>query len=184
MSKVHDITKYKPSFNEGFFLDNNILVFIYCPIGNYEKAKQKQYSAFLKELKDRNSTIYINSLVLSEFANVFLRIDFRLWKKESGIPKLDYKKDFVGSDRFKDTVKDVKIAIKQILKISEKTSDDFHAINLENVFNEFGNADFNDSYYIEQARFKNWKIVTDDADFQTANYENLEVITANENIIE
>ena len=38
-------------------------------------------------------------------------------------------------------------------------------------------VDFNDSYYIELASIKNWKIVTDDQDFIKYTKHNLEIIS-------
>jgi len=78
-------------------------------------------------------------------------------------------------------VSEVKIAIKSILQIAEKNNDDFNAVNFENVMDEFGNCDFNDSYYLELARLKNWKIVTDDADLFKNNKLDITIITANIN---
>ncbi|GAB4233140.1 MAG: hypothetical protein Tsb0034_06220 [Ekhidna sp.] len=117
-------------------------------------------------------------MVLSEFANTYLRIDFNLWKKETSNFGADYKKDFVGTTRFKDTVSDIKGAIGQILKKSERMTDDFNAIDLDHVFTEFGRADFNDAYYLELASKNGWKIVTNDRDFFEDNEMDVDIITA------
>jgi hypothetical protein len=67
------------------------------------------------------------------------------------------------------------------LKIAEKGNDDFNALQFDNILSEFGNCDFNDSYYLEMARYKKWKIVTDDADLFKNNKLNIEIITGNLN---
>ncbi len=181
MSKTHNISTYKPKFTEAFLLDNNVWMFLFCPIGNYSKdKKQREYSAFFKELVSNKNTIIINSLILSEFANSYLKLEFNLWKKlPENNGRLEYKSDFVGSPKFLEAVEDVKISIKSILKVAEKFSDDFNAIDIEDVFSNFGKSDFNDSYYIALAQFKKYKIVTDDFDFYDNNTLDIEIITAN-----
>jgi len=176
---VNDISSYQPKFNESFFFDANIWIFLYCPIANTGKRKQNIYSNFLASVQRSNAGIYINSLVLSEFANRYLRIEFDFWKKEPGNANCIYKKDFVGSDKYKEVVGEIILQIKSILKLSEKASDNFQAISIENVFAEFGTCDFNDSYYIELARMNNWKIITDDADFFINNQLGIDIISAN-----
>ena len=55
----------------------------------------------------------------------------------------------------------------------------FNAIQIENVFLEFGRGDFNDAYYLELARMNEWKIVTDDGDLFKNNKLDIDIITAN-----
>ena len=180
MPEVFKTDEFSPKFNDTFFFDTNVWMYLYCPLGNYSKdKKQKQYSSLLNEILNRKSGVFINSLVLSEFANAYLRIDFELWRKlPENIEKNSYKRDFVKSHQFKTSVSDVKTLIRNILKISERSGDEFNAINLEDIFNEFGNSDFNDSYYIALAQMKNFIIVTDDADFFSANKSKVRIITA------
>ncbi len=168
MAQLIDITKYSPKTSENYFFDNNIWMYLFCPIASYEQRKQNIYSDFLEKLLSNNHTIFINSMILSEFANSYLRLDFKLWKDETKNLHADYKKDFVGTARFTETVKGVKSEINKILKIALKGSDEFNSINLTNVLNEFGKSDFNDCYFLELARQKNYKIVSDDRDLQNS----------------
>ena len=108
--------------------------------------------------------IFINALVISEFCNQWLRIEFKTWSKKFSDTK-EYKKDFIHTPEFKNAVLDVKDALIKIFRITERGSDNFNAIDLQNLLQEFGISDFNDSYYIELAHLNKWKIVTDDADF-------------------
>ena len=84
---------------DNFFFDNNIWIFLFCPIGNHDKNKQKIYSSFLQSVRQANATIWINSLVISEFANVSIKLDYNLWKKNevkqvSFETDLDYKRAY------------------------------------------------------------------------------------------
>jgi hypothetical protein len=174
---LHNIQKYQPKFNESFLFDNNVWVLLFCPIANAELKKQKSYSSFFKEIKQRNIAIFINSLILSEFCNSWLRLEFNLWKKHFGEQK-DFKRDFKPTQKYTDTISEIKNTVKIILSATERGTDNFSSINLDTIFNDFGNCDFNDSYYIELAKTNKWKIVTDDSDFHNYSKE-IDIITAN-----
>ena len=179
-SDIIDIKSYAPKSSDIYFFDNNIWMYLFCPLGNYKQNRQKIYSSFLQDINTTKGTIFINSLILSEFTNRYLRIDFDLWKKETGNHGADYKKDYVGISRYIETVEEIKIQINQIIKLCEKSSDNFNAIDLSNVLTHLENIDFNDSYYIEFAQLGNMKLVTDDKDFINYTNHNLTVITCND----
>ena len=176
-TKLTDITKYDPKSSDIFFFDNNIWMYLFCPLANYNKNKQKCYSAFLQNVTTSRSTIFISSMVLSEFCNRNLRMDFNLWKDETSTPNADFKKDYVGTGRYMETVEEIKMNINKIMKFCDKASDNFNAIEIENVLLHFTHIDFNDSYYIELAKLDKWKIVTDDSDFSKYTNHNIEIVT-------
>lgn len=175
--KAHNTTDYNPTFNDSFFFDNNIWMYLFCPLSNYNKSKQRAYSSFYQKIISRDATIFINSLVLSEFSNAYLRLDFELWKKETKNYGANFKMDYVGNKRYLETVNEIVANIQNILKFSEKSPDDFNAVNLDNITKSLENIDFNDSYYIELARMKNWFIVTDDSDFVNYRGHDSKIIT-------
>jgi len=180
MSKIHNISSYQPTASDVFFFDNNVWMYLFCPIANYQKEKQQKYSSFFKSICSVKSCIWINALVLSEFCNAWLRLEFDHWKKKSeNIGKNNYKRDFVQSGDYQDTVLAIKSVIPSILKNTERSSDNFNSIDCNHVFSEFGNSDFNDSYYLTLAHTNKWKIVTDDTDFLKSNLFDVEIITAN-----
>jgi predicted nucleic acid-binding protein len=176
-ANIINIKSYSPKSSDVFFFDNNIWMHLFCPLGNYNQSRQKMYSAFLQSVQSSRATIFINSMVISEFANSYLRMDFAQWKNTSKNYAADYKKNYVGSPQYVTTVEEIKIQIKTIMKFCEKSSDNFNAININDVFTHLQSIDFNDSYYIELAKLDNWKIVTDDKDFTNYTNHNLDVIT-------
>lgn len=175
---VINIKDYDPKGMDVFFFDNNIWMLLFCPLGHYNINRQKAYSSFLKNVETANSSVVINSLVLSEFANRYLRMDFEQWKDEEENYKAKFKENFVGSNRYSETAEEIKSQIHKILNVCDRFSDEFNSINLEAILDQLQNIDFNDSYYIELAKQKNWKIVTDDGDFQKID-DQIEVLTAN-----
>ncbi|MDO9580527.1 MAG: PIN domain-containing protein [Bacteroidales bacterium] len=177
-AKVIDITKYSPKSLDLFFFDNSVWMYLFCPLGSYNSNKQKNYSVFLQSIKTSKSTIFISSLVLSEFANRYLRMDFDRWKGEINNRTANFKKNYIGTQRYNDTIEEIKRNINQIMMFCDKSSDNFNAIELNSIFQHLSEIDFNDSYYIELAKLGNWKIVTDDKDFIKCPGHDLEIITS------
>lgn len=178
--EVINVKDYEPKSSDIFFFDNNIWMLLFCPLGNFRKESQQAYSAFLRSIQSSRSTIFINSLVLSEFANASLRIDFDQWKGLKGNEKAKYKLDYVGSERYKDTIDTVVSSIMNIMKIAEKSPDEFNSLNLDKILDGYKLRDFNDNYYLELAASKNWKVVTDDSDYFTYNHPSLKIFTFND----
>lgn len=176
-AKVIDVKNYSAKKLDVFFFDNNIWMYLFCPLGEYNKSRQKQYSELLKSVNTAKSTIFTSSLIMSEFANRYLRLDFALWRGTSGLPDAKFKEDYVGTQRYKETVVEVKDSIRKIIALCEKHPDNFNSVVIDNILIHFGEVDFNDGYYIELATIKNWKIVTDDQDFIKYTNHNLEVIS-------
>lgn len=174
-----NIKGYVPSSTDCFFLDNNVWMFLFCPLGNYKANKQKAYSQFVADIKAYRASIYINSLVLSEFANTYLRLDFQLWKKQPENCMADYKRDYLKSDQYSTTTLSVQSAMMNILKLSERMPDNFNAVDMSSIFNHFRTIDFNDSYFIEYCRScgKNMFFVSDDKDFSKIDCGNVKVLT-------
>jgi len=176
-ARIIDVKTYTAKGLDVFFFDNNIWMYLFCPLGEYNKSRQNHYSALLKSVDSSKSTIYTSSLILSEFANRYLRLDFALWHRTNGNPNAKYKEDYVGTKRYLETVEEVKEALRKIIGLCEKHPDNFNSISVDNILTHFGEVDFNDSYYIELASIKNWKIVTDDQDFIKYTKHNLEIIS-------
>lgn len=178
-NNILKINEYKICSTDCFFFDNNIWMFLFCPLGSYQKNKQRAYSQFFSEILTHRAAIYINSLVLSEFANTYLRLDFQLWKKTQGHYQADFKRDYLQSDQYTTTALLVQSAIKKIINVSERMSDNFQSVNMDLIFDHFKTIDFNDSYFIEYCRScgMNMLFVSDDKDFSKIDCGNVKVLT-------
>lgn len=78
MNNIIDICTYMPLENDKFFFDTNIWMYLYCPIGNYNKQVIGEYDGFFKKAYQARSPIFISSLVLSEFFNAWIKLDFNI----------------------------------------------------------------------------------------------------------
>jgi len=169
-----DVNTYNPKSSDKFFFDNNIWMYLYCPIGNHNQYAVKKYSNFFSKIIDANSTIYVSSLILSEFYNTYSRLDFNIWRKNK---IKDYKKDYRHTQQFKETSETIVNTIEsRILGIAKRINDEFIDLPIEEISLKCKNLDFNDSYYIELAKKTNCKIVTNDKDFLIIS-DDVEILT-------
>lgn len=177
MSNIIAIDGYQPQNKDKFFFDTNIWMYLYCPIGNYKRRVTEKYDGFLKKVLQARSSIFISSLVLSEFFNTYTRLEFNMFKGEE---PLDFKRDFRGTDDYQRLMINIKTIVKrQILKVSERLDDKFSNMDLEELFENIEQSDFNDNYYQLLAAAENIKIVTDDYDFASTRKIPVPILTAN-----
>lgn len=173
-----NIENYRIGYTDQFFFDTNIWLLLFGNLANYNQKDQKEYSKFFKESLQRDIPIYITSMVLSEFSNVLLRLEFKQWKIRNNFNEdKDFKRDFGSTSDFKNSVQNIKKLLNSILNLPNihLTSDYFNGIDIQNVFNNFGDVDFNDAYIIEFINRK-YKIVTNDKDFQKLDSQ-IDIIT-------
>ncbi len=155
MNKIIDISTYTPRESDNLFFDANIWLYLYCPLGNYGKEKNRKYDGFLKKALQAKSSIFISSLVLSEFFNRWIRLDFNILKNSDPSKYGDFKKNFRSTEAYKKSVAIIKIAImEQIMKIVKRVDDKFESISLDELFKEIEVSDFNDNYYLTIANLE------------------------------
>jgi len=163
-----------------FFFDNNIWFTLFCPLGNINLKKQNQYSSLLQDIMNLKRPIFLNSLVVSEFSNAWLRLEFHDWQKKAGNEtKINFKRDFTDTADYRKAARDIQAALKQIQKICQKGNDDFNALDLDSILSDLPKRDFNDSYYLHLAERKKWIIVSDDSDIFIDDMRTAKVVTAN-----
>jgi len=179
MKKIINLNSYSPSKSDNFIFDTNIWLYLYCPLGDYKTLIIKKYENFLVKIIKANSTIFLSSLILSEFINRYIRLDFNIKNKIDPDKFSDFKKDYRTSPEFLVTVKALQATIRQqIIKITKNISDDFNNYDLTYIINNVDKADFNDLCIEELSSISNYKIVTDDKDFKITS-KSIEVLTSN-----
>jgi predicted nucleic acid-binding protein len=159
---------FKIGFTDQFFFDTNIWLLLFGTVADFQNKDQKIYSKLLEDLITKDSPIFIASVVISEFANVLLRRDYEQWVSIEKAVNVKFKTDFVGTKRYEDSVNTITKSINKILKLPniQAVPDSFHCINKENILDNFKIVDFNDAYIFELSKMNNYKIVTNDKDFQ------------------
>jgi predicted nucleic acid-binding protein len=176
MSNKIDIHTYKPKVGDAFFFDNNIWMYLFCPVNNYNKKLVNTYNTFFLEIIKNKCSIYTSSLVLSEFFNSYCRVDFKAKQKTDPTLK-DYKKDFRNTPHFNILSESICNIIKdKILKYSIRLDDDFATLDIDDILIADKNFDFNDKYIAKLCENKKIKILTNDKDFLNLS-NNVDIIT-------
>lgn len=159
---IIDIKSHTPQKNEKFFLDANVWIFMYCPLGSSKKKDAANYSAFFEKIIQAKGQIYTSSGIMSEFINRYLRLDYYLNKKEYP----DYKRNYRKSDCYIDTFNTVREVVNgKILKAAIRLNDGFEHLNIENIMDRAKVTDFNDSLFSHMLKTSDIAVLTDDRDF-------------------
>jgi predicted nucleic acid-binding protein len=158
---------YKIDKNEKVFIDANILIFLFSP--DFVSSREYQvdkYSKILELLITNNNELYINSLVISEFINRCLRIDFEKNFQDRNRTK-DFKRDYRDSDSYVKTLRIIKKEIKKFLKLNVKQiHDDFDKVNIIEELDRLDKLDFNDLMIVKSIEIYGLKLLSDDGDFR------------------
>lgn len=164
--KVDKLKDHNVSPMNSYLFDTNVWIYIYGPMADSEKKKQGQYASLLRDIIDRKAGLFINSMVLSEYINRVLRIEFGQWKNNNGLFDADYKRDYRPTKDFEVALADVKAQVKDILyNVTQKRPDDFNNIDINGIVNSMSNSsDFNDVYLVRCCERGNMCFVSDDKD--------------------
>lgn len=164
---------YKINSNDNVFLDTNILIFLFSP--SFVSSKEYQvdtYSKIFEKLIENNSAMYINSIVISEFLNRCLRIDFNKNFQNNSNTK-DYKIDYRGSVEYQKTLATLLKELNKMFNVFKIKQLDDRFSNFDTI-TEFKNStelDFNDLIIARNVIDNGFKLLSDDGDFD--NYEGI-----------
>lgn len=132
-------------------------MYLFCPIGNYNINAQNRVSKFFERLLNNEAYIVINSLVLSEFTNAYLRIDFNLWKEDTNQPLANFKNDYFDTERSKEQREIISNTItNKIIPHCQKHPDSFNSIDISQIMEYYKSMDFNDSMIADQCLKNGW----------------------------
>ena len=168
MATIEHIGSYKVKSGDQFFFDCNVWMFIFSPFSVAKKHQQKIYTNLLRDIQTARASIVTSSLILSEYINRSLRLNYENWKDtevRNGNRFVKYKEDYRKTSDFKEDQMSINEEVKDILKIAQRMPDNFHTINLEAIFKET-DMDFNDAYYTSLCKLDNYILVSDDKDLQ------------------
>lgn len=170
MAKVERIRDFRVKSGDCFFFDNNVWMFLFSPISGVNNMQQRAYSQLLRNIQTAKAAIFINSLVVSEYINRSLKLNYSLWKDrelKSGNRFVDYKRDYRLTQDFDNAQKEAYSEMSDILSIALRKPDDFNALKLDEVMNAKG-MDFNDAYYATFCKLNRLIMVSDDRDLQNS----------------
>lgn len=178
-----DINKFVPQKNESFLIDTNIWLYLFCPLGNYKYDQIKPYENFFNLAIKNGSIIFISTLILSEFINRYLRLEFNILNGKKNNMFADFKKDFRPSQEYKSVASVIRSTLKQnILKIAKPLDDDFSKLDITKIVDSIETIDFNDEYTAYISVQSKIKVITHDFDFKLSKVA-AHLITANKRLL-
>lgn len=177
---VCKIKDYQVASTSSYIFDTNVWIFLFAPLAGAKKYKQKMYSQLLADILSRKATIWINSLIVSEYVNAVLRLAFKQWMHNNNLYSADFKRDFRPTADYQTALADVNAQVSDILNICERRPDNFNHIDISAVINSMNAAscDFGDAMIVDVCNHnKEIHLVSDDTDITEANFP-FTVITA------
>lgn len=189
------LNEYEIGFTDQFFFDTNIWILLFGTVKESQANDENQYAILFEKIIAQNSPIYITSMITYEFASILLKRDFKQWKSNNNLINKKFKKDFVGSKEYENSVATITASINKIYQLPNLVilEDVFNPIDKDAILNNFKIVDFNNSYYddlivrskyslITSAILNKFKIVTNSKDFQQFD-SNIDIITAKNRLI-
>ena len=173
------IDNYIFSSSDNLMFDCNIWIYLYGPGGKPNGRHERTYSAALKKALVAKSTIYLDSLILSEFINRYSRIIYSM-RPELSRPK-DFK-TFRNTADFQSVAADIARSVRRIVSLCQRTDCGFECIDISTVIDQYGKgkSDFNDLIITELCKTRSLLLVTHDNDFAQ---QGIRLLTANSRLL-
>jgi predicted nucleic acid-binding protein len=163
---------------ERVLVDANVWIYLQPPVSRPAPGYSWRYSVTLKNLLAAGATPIIEALVLSEYLNRYLRIEYEVgW-----LGRYRSFKDFRNSPDFASVALDAVGDARQILTITLPENTFLSHMDLPSILDETeaGTLDFNDGVLVETCRLRGWKLLTNDSDMTLGG---IDVLTTNPRLL-
>lgn len=177
-NRALDAATYAFSAGEQILIDANVWLYLFPPAAQPAGSWAASYSKAFSRLLKAKAVPMVDALVLSEFLNRYVRIEYDAsWK--SKYPKY---KDFRQSSDSAQVLSAAVAEINLILQAATSCDSLLVAVNIQDVLGavQTGAIDFNDGLLIESCRINGWKLLTNDADIRIGG---IEVLTAHKGLL-
>lgn len=177
-NRALNVTTYAFQPGERVLVDANVWIYLQPPVSKPPPGYSWQYSAALKSMLTAKATPVIEALILSEYLNRYLRIEY-----EAGwLGHYRKFKDFRSSPDFMTAASAAIGDARQILKVVSKADTPLCSADLSAILAETGagTLDFNDGLLVETCRLHGWKLLTNDSDMKVGG---IEVLTTNPRLL-
>lgn len=177
-NKAYNLSRYTFSTSEKILFDANIWLYLFPPPGNPQAHFAAIYSShFARMLRDGAQPV-LDPLVLSEYLNRYCRIE---WEGKYKMTHNKYKA-FRNSSDFKSVVKSAASFARKISSLCTRHSTSSEKLDIEKAISGFetGESDFNDALIADVCKIHGFKLLTNDADFQSGG---IEVLTTNPKLL-
>ncbi|HEX7027377.1 MAG TPA: hypothetical protein VF268_09055 [Gammaproteobacteria bacterium] len=177
-NKAYNAANYAFQADEVILVDANVWLFLQPPAAQPTPQWAIAYSRVFARLLTSKAKPIIDALVLSEYLNRYLRLEYNAAWKESHPDFKAFRQSAGGIALAKKAVTDVK----HILQLAEPQDTPLSQTDLPSVLDllDTGTIDINDGVLIESCRLNNWKLLTHDADMILGG---IDVLTTNKRLL-
>jgi len=163
------------------FFDANVLLYLFGSVGTPSNQWAiNTYSAIFGNCLKMQNVLCVDVLVLSEFINRCLRIEYENHLKTNKLDRNQFNfKDFRSTNEGIQVAQDVESVVKgRILKDFKLVGKLFNEADITAI--SLVNSDFNDELIVKTCKEHQCVLVTNDADFSGVD---IDILTANNKII-
>lgn len=176
---MNNIGNYTFTAADKVFFDANVLIYIDGPIGLYKPNLQKKYGDAYNAMLTSGVEMYVSTLVLSEFINVWLRSSFETYNKrlKSSITFKYYR----NSKDYECEIKTLCSVLKKRLnniKVVDIDCDNYGIVAILTDL-ETSPSDYNDHIHARTCILHGLSMLTHDGDMKNFS---IPLISANESI--
>lgn len=177
-NKAYDLSSYSFSSNELVLVDTNVWLYLFPAPTDPSNRFSTQYSTAFSNLVSAQAQPVLDPIVLSEYLNRYIRIEWE-GNYKTQYPKF---KDFRKSSDFSTIASAAETFAKRILSFCQIHSIPANGLNLNQALADFstGSVDFNDAILVCICKTLNLKLMTNDSDFQDGG---IEVLTTNPKLL-
>jgi predicted nucleic acid-binding protein len=176
-NKAHDARRHSFNAADSVLPDANFWLYLYAPQPPSATWAVNAYSDIYKSLITAKTRLFLDVLILSEFANTYARIEWQIGAP-AGVPFKQFRK----SAAFVPIAQAIATDAKRILKVAAPLDHPFSQWNITNLLDDFGTGcfDCNDQLIIEVCKKHGLTPLTNDSDFTEGG---LNVFTANNRLL-
>ncbi len=181
---IIDIQTHVPKNGEKYFLDCNVLMYIFYMNGSYGQDIVYSYSDMVSKIINAGAHIYISDMLISEFINTYVQTEFHRLAALNSLPhtKQYFKHTFKRTAEYHDILKEIKCILeRQLFPISLRKDVLFSNISFQHIFDNPDTFDFNDRYYGLSFAGDDVYIISNDGDFSDIGQCN--IITKNKSLL-
>jgi len=178
-NKAYNLLFYTFSAAEQIVVDANVWLYLFPPPGNPQAGFAKSYSHHFARMIGAGARPVLDPIVMSEYLNRYCRIE---WQGRYETIYSDFKK-FRQSVDFKAVSTSAVAFARKILSMSSRHTIPSNEVDIQQALDDFaaGAMDFNDAVLAGICKKHGFKLLTNDADFQSGG---IEVLTANPKLLQ
>ncbi len=156
-----------------YIVDTNILLYLYGDTALVtETKKTKEMSNKFNIALNNKCTVYVPAMVIGEFINRYHKLEFNRMKKKDKNRYRDYKNDYRDKEIYIKNNKYILKTVKEsILSRCKLIDDGFTKANIEKIFSEDENQEFNDNLLMDIANRNELYLISGDRDTKKISFK-------------